>query len=191
MRKRTKEIARLAEEKGYRLQKKSPLSGDYWLWGRVYTHAPLVVGSLGRIEAFFAQDDEHQMEMEANASFAMRHGLTALAELRGPSAVAALSLPAKEAAALYDDQVKGLIVVDDRPWHVDDGSNTDDGFFVYGYRPSQAPVSEWEPALYGPYSTLEDATAVMAGRDPTVRHLSEELLARQRKEEDLPPPPPG
>jgi hypothetical protein len=112
MRKRTKEVARLAAEKGYRLQREHPSSGDFWLWGHVHTEVPLVVGSLETIEAFFALDEDHQMEVEGNASYAMREGLTALAALRGPHAVDELSMPALETAALYDEKVKGYTTND-------------------------------------------------------------------------------
>jgi hypothetical protein len=106
MRKRIKQVARLAAEKGYRLQREHPTSGDFWLWGRVHTHVPLVVGSLQSIENFFVLDELHQIDIEADASFAMREGLKALTEARGPYAVAELSLPVKEVAASRDEQVK-------------------------------------------------------------------------------------
>jgi hypothetical protein len=101
VRKRTREVAKLAEVKGYRLEREHPSSGDFWLWGHSHTEVPLVVGSLETIEAFFALDEAHQMEMEANASYAMREGLTALAALRGPHAVDEYaSSPTRSSASL-------------------------------------------------------------------------------------------
>lgn len=170
MRKRTLEVARLAAEKGYRLQRERPLSGDFWLWGRVHTHVPLVVGSLRSIESFFALDEMHQMEMEANTSFAMMEGLAALAELHGPHAVAELSVPAYEVGASIDEHVRAQTVVDDRPWRVQDGGNAVEGFHVVGYDPfTTDPVLRSIPDLFGPYATLEYAEAVVAARDATVR----------------------
>jgi hypothetical protein len=139
------------------------------------------------------------MEMEANARCAMREGLTALAELRGPHAVDELSLPAMEIAVSNDEQVKAETVVDDRPWRVDPGSNATEGFFVYGFKPSTLLSSGWEPSMHGPYSTLEDAEAVVAAKDPAVRPRDEELMRREeeenggmdspRNDEEQPPPP--
>jgi hypothetical protein len=99
---------------------------------------------------------------------------------------------------------------DKPPWRVQEGSNEVEGFYVVGYGPDPAlPNIPHAPHLYGPYSTFDDAEAVVAAKDPTVRPLDEEALRRERQEtdewmrhqkeqaqsqpqktEELPPPPP-
>jgi hypothetical protein len=88
---------------------------------------------------------------------------------------------------------------DDRPWKVQEGGSEAEGFFVIGYHAHIAdPVIAG--GLFGPYSTLEDAQAVVAAKDPLVRPQDEELIRREReeadewfrnyqKEKELPPPP--
>lgn len=72
---------------------------------------------------------------------------------------------------------------DEPPWKVQEGSNEVEGFFVVGYGPDPAlPNIPHAPHPYGPYATLEDARAVVAPKDPTVRPLSEELLKKEQEE---------
>jgi hypothetical protein len=71
---------------------------------------------------------------------------------------------------------------DDRPWRVQEGGNEAEGFAVVGYSPYSDQVLKDMPNLYGPYATLEDAQAVVAAKDPSVRPLSEELLEKEREE---------
>jgi hypothetical protein len=72
---------------------------------------------------------------------------------------------------------------DNRPWRVQEGGSEADGFYVVGYSPFHTdPLLQSMPDLYGPYATFEDAEAVVAVRDSTVRPLSERLLERERQE---------
>lgn len=78
-----------------------------------------------------------------------------------------------------EEKAKGA---DDRPWRVQEGGNEAEGFAVVGYSPYSDQVLKDMPSLFGPYTTLEDAQAVVAAKDPSVRPLSEELLKKEREE---------
>jgi hypothetical protein len=78
-----------------------------------------------------------------------------------------------------EEKAKGA---DDRPWRVQEGSSEVEGFHVVGYSPYSDQVLKDMPNLFGPYATLEDAQAVVAAKDPSVRPLSEELLEKEQEE---------